>query len=165
MAYLAMSKKTTQGLLVMFPTGAFLVTRDENDPLRRLFVQVKKNLAEAPGLAFRVQSKALPNGINAPYGEFENGTVSITAGEAIGDTSRTDDRSALDEAKEFLTVELGSGPGSFKDLRYRAGDVGDFREDAAQSEKAVVREGHERRVSGRMGFQQLYGERAAVLPR
>ncbi len=50
--------------------------------------------------------------------------VSITADEAIADTSRTDDRSALDEAKEFLTVELGNGHVPVKDLLNRAIDVG-----------------------------------------
>lgn len=103
--------------------ATFLVTKDNGDPARRLFVQVKNNLAEAPGLAFRIQSKMLPSGINAAYVEFENGTVSITADEAIGDTSRTDDRSALDEAKEFLTAELGDGAIPAKDLLNRARDM------------------------------------------
>jgi putative DNA primase/helicase len=44
---------TGSGAFVAASRATFLVTKDDNDPTLRLFVQAKNNLADAPGLSFR----------------------------------------------------------------------------------------------------------------
>lgn len=113
---------TGSGAFVALARAAFLVTKGQEDEGLRLFVQVKNNIASAPGLSFRVQAKTLPNGIEAPYIVFEEGTINISADEAIGDGAPQRDHSQIDAAKRFLTEELRQGPVPTKTLFERASD-------------------------------------------
>lgn len=114
---------TGSGAFVAASRATFMVTKGQEDDGLRLFVQAKNNLANAPGLAFRVVERVLPGGIKAPLIEFERGTVAVTADEALGDGTKGQDRSALDAAKEFLRTELAQGPVSAKALFERGKDM------------------------------------------
>ena len=115
---------TGSGAFVAASRATFLVTKDNIDPTLRLFVQAKNNLADAPGLSFRTKLRITIGGITAPFVEFEMGTISITADQAIGQMDRTEDHSAIDHAKAFLKEELANGAVSSKELFEHAKEAG-----------------------------------------
>lgn len=115
---------TGSGAFVAASRATFLVTKDDNDPTLRLFVQAKNNLADAAGLSFRSRLGTTANGIKAPYVEFEIGTTSITADQAVGQIDWSEDRSAIDEAKDFLKEALADGAVSSKVLLAHSKELG-----------------------------------------
>ena len=115
---------TGSGAFVAASRATFLVTKDDNDPTLRLFVQAKNNLADAAGLSFRTKLGTTANRIKAPYVEFEIGTTSITADQAVGQMDWSEDRSAIDEAKEFLKTVLANAAVSSKALLAHAKELG-----------------------------------------
>lgn len=113
----AVNAVTGSGAFVAAARGAFLVAKDPEDPQRRLLLEIKNNLGRTEGLAFRIKEACLPSGINAPFVEFEEGTVEITADEALqrsGGEERP--KSAVDAAMTFLIDRLRHGPRLQKDL-------------------------------------------------
>lgn len=114
----AVNAVTGSGAFVALARGAFLIEKDADDPERRLLLPIKNNLAQSPGLAFRVREKLLDNGIRAPFLEFENGTVDITADEALAQASgpRRSGGSALEDATLFLIEHLEFGPMPAKEM-------------------------------------------------
>ena len=82
-------------------------------------------LGRADGLAFRIEEKALPGGINAPHVVFEPGTVEITADEALSQSNASArGGSALDDAKNFIIEQLRDGPVSATEMKERAEEEG-----------------------------------------
>lgn len=114
----AVNAVTGSGAFVALARGAFLVEKDADDPERRLLLPIKNNLAQSPGLAFRIREKLLNNGLRAPFLEFENGTVDITADEALAQASgsRRSGGSALEDATLFLAEHLEFGPMPAKEM-------------------------------------------------
>lgn len=108
----AVNAVTGSGAFVALSRGAFLVEKDADDSERRLLLPIKNNLAISPGLAFRIREKVLDSGIHAPFLEFENGTVDVTADEALAQASgsKRSGSSALDDATLFLVEHLEFGP-------------------------------------------------------
>lgn len=85
--------------------AAYIITKDQENPTRRLFMPAKNNLAaDMGGLAYSIVEAE--NG--APLIAWENEPVSMTADEALAVES--DDRSATDEAMDFLRELLADGP-------------------------------------------------------
>lgn len=80
------------------------VVEDPEDSDRRLLLPVKNNLAAAPGLAYRIETAA--NG--AGFAVWEEGTVDRSIHEVESD-SDGEDRSALEEAVEWLAMFLSDG--------------------------------------------------------
>ena len=79
----------------------WLVTEDADDKNRRLLTPVKNNLAtRKSSLAFRIVDSVV---------EFESTPLQITSDQALSPDSQ-DERSALDEAVEWLQQVLESGP-------------------------------------------------------
>ncbi len=122
----AVNAVTGSGAFVALARGAFLVEKDVDDPERRLLLSIKNNLAHSPGLAFRIREKLLDNGIRAPFLEFEEGTVDITADEALSQASGSGSNkgSALEDAKLFLVEHLQSGPMPAKETGALAVEAG-----------------------------------------
>ena len=114
----AVNAVTGSGAFVALARGAFLVEKDADDPERRLLLPIKNNLAQSPGLAFRIREKVLDNGIRAPFLEFENGTVDITADEALAQASGSSKSggSALEDATLFIVEHLEFGPMPAKEM-------------------------------------------------
>ena len=105
--------------------AAFLVARDKGDKNRRLFLPIKNNVGnDESGLAFIVQSVTLPGGIETSRVCWEDETVSITADEAMAPQEDPEERSAMDDAKQFLTNLLADGPVSSKQIRADAEGAG-----------------------------------------
>jgi hypothetical protein len=97
-------------------TGAarsvWFVGADGADPARRLMLPLKNNLAPEPlGLGFRIRSVQTASGISVARVDWEPNAVTTTANEAIAaELEAPRDRSARDEAAEFLRDLLKNGP-------------------------------------------------------
>lgn len=104
--------------------AAFLVAKDPNDESRRYLLQLKNNLANAAGLSFTIQSKLLPNGIEAPLTVFNNEVVNINADEILGvSIAESSGNSVAHAAEEFLYEELKNGAVPTNELFARAKEV------------------------------------------
>jgi hypothetical protein len=95
------------------------VCEDPEDADRRLLLPVKNNLGAAPGLAYRIESAT--NG--AGLAKWEDGPVSITIGEVEADGG-PEDRSAIEEAVEWLRSFLSEGPIKASEAKKQAGRDG-----------------------------------------
>jgi putative DNA primase/helicase len=106
--------------------AAFMVTRDAEDEIRRLFLPVKNNLAlPGKGLAFRLEQRLVAEGIVGSSVVWEADPVTITADQAL---QAADDRGggggAGADAEEFLRNALADGPVAVKDLQAEAKQAG-----------------------------------------
>jgi len=100
--------------------AVYVVTKDQDDPKRRLMVCVKNNLGDdETGLAYRIETKA--NGV--PYLDWEDEIIEIPAEDALNPDIE-DKRGARDEAKEFLHDFLEHGPAKAQDVLKAARSVG-----------------------------------------
>jgi hypothetical protein len=100
---------------------AFIVANGQEDKEGlRLFAQAKTNHTPAPTLAFRVNTKKLSSGIIAPYVEFEQGTVDVTADEILSSVIQGRKPQARNEAEEFLRKALEHGPVPANDVKEQA---------------------------------------------
>ncbi|MEO5326966.1 MAG: AAA family ATPase [Magnetococcus sp. THC-1_WYH] len=90
--------------------AGYLIAKDPNDKDRRLFLPVKNNIGtDQKGFAFRIKSVELP-GIQTSRVEWEADQVSITADEALAaQTASQEEKTLLDEAREFLADQLKNG--------------------------------------------------------
>jgi putative DNA primase/helicase len=109
------------------PRAAFAVIED-TDKDRRLFLHAKNNLAPAPqGLAFRLQQTIVDpdRNIVSSCARWEPEPVSMTANDALAaDVAGDSNRSAIEEAEEFLRDLLSEGPVSAKDVKAEANSAG-----------------------------------------
>jgi RecA-family ATPase len=99
---------------------AWAVTKDKDEPARRLMLPVKNNLGnDESGMAYRVETAAN----EAPFIMWEPETIEVDINDAL---SRDSDelRTERDEAKEWLQVELYNGPVLCTDLQKSARDAG-----------------------------------------
>jgi hypothetical protein len=107
--------------------AAFMVTRDAEDEMRRLFLPVKNNLAPlGKGLAFRLEQRLVADGIVASSVVWEAEPVTITADQALQatDGQSTGKGSAGAEAEELLRHALATGPVAMKDIQAEAKEAG-----------------------------------------
>jgi putative DNA primase/helicase len=110
--------------------AAFMVTRDADDPTRRLFLPVKNNLAAVGnGLAFRLEQRIVGEpreGIVASSVAWESEAVRMTADQALQatDAQGTGKGSAGGEAEELLRNALATGPVAMKDIQAEAKEAG-----------------------------------------
>lgn len=114
---------TGSGAFVAAARASFLVVKDEADEDRRLLIESKNNLGRAQGLSYRIQQRMLASGIVAPFVEFESGTISTTADEALG-ASINSEGGAIREAEEFLRIELASGDVAANRIKQLASGAG-----------------------------------------
>ena len=106
--------------------AAFMVTRDAEDEIRRLFLPVKNNLAPlGKGLAFRLEQRLVADGIVGSSVAWETETVTITADQAL---QAADDRGggggAGADAEEFLREALAGGALAVIDLKADGKEAG-----------------------------------------
>jgi putative DNA primase/helicase len=114
---------TGSGAFVAAARASFLVAKDSDDESRRLFLQSKNNVGNAPGLSYKIEQKTLANQIVAPYVLFDNGTISTTADEALNAVVKDTDSSSRREAEEFLRIELAAGGLPSNEIFGRAASV------------------------------------------
>ena len=96
----ALSRVTGSIAFTAAVRAAYLVTKDEADSARRLFVPVKNNIGDdATGFAFHIESTTI-SGINTSAVKWEPEFIITTADEALAAGGA--DSSAMNEAREFL---------------------------------------------------------------
>jgi hypothetical protein len=121
--------------------AAYAVTKDPDDPARRLFLPLKNNIgSDSTGYAFRIESLTLSSGIETSRVAWEAEQVTITANEALAPEVPDDERTATDEAADLLREILKSGA-------VKAGDAQRQARQAGISEKAL------RRARERLGIK------------
>ena len=104
---------------------AFLVDKDPDDRDRRLFLQIKNNIAKDPGgLAFRIGQQLLPGDIIGSSIFWDSERVSCTADQVLAANENASDRPAQTEAEEFLRDILRDGPRPAKDVEAEAKEAG-----------------------------------------
>lgn len=101
--------------------AAYIVTKDQNNPERRLLMPAKNNLAkDTTGLAYTVIRAE--NGAPAIAWEFE--PVTITADEALALPEPDEERTATDEAVDLLRGLLSNGPVKVSEVQKEARGAG-----------------------------------------
>ncbi len=107
--------------------AAFLVVADREQPDRRLFLEVKNNIArKADGLVFTVEEATIPIGwrdgsITTSRIAWTGETATVTADEALAaQATAGEDRSDRDEAVDWLREALSDGPRPRKELERAA---------------------------------------------
>ena len=100
---------------------AYIVTKDKDNPERRLFMPLKNNIAkDKTGFAYSIIEGE--NGM--PIIEWESKNVEITLDEALGPIQTNDERTATDEAVDFLCILLKDGPLKVNDIQKEAKQAG-----------------------------------------
>lgn len=101
--------------------ASYVVTKDRDNPLRRLVLPVKNNLAkDITGLAYTV----LSNENNEPVIAWETEPVELSADEVLATSDAKEDRTETEWAVQFLEVELSKGPKSVADVAKEAKAAG-----------------------------------------
>jgi putative DNA primase/helicase len=140
--------------------AAFLVMRDPDDSNRILFLTAKNNLGKDPGsLAYRIGVRFVgeQDDISAPYIVWEDKPVAITANEALaaanGDAR---DRTATEEAADFLREILAEGPLPQKDIEAQADAAGLSWAAVKRAKKAAGVTAERRGIEGERGAGRWY---------
>lgn len=88
--------------------ACYLVCADDDDEEKRLFLQMKSNLEKPmPGLAYRIVSQEVGEGIHTSRLSWEADAVSTTANQAM---SPSQEKSELQEAVDWLGGLMEDGP-------------------------------------------------------
>lgn len=83
--------------------GAYLVAKDPEDETRRLLLPMKNNLAEdRGGLAFWVKGRDLGGGVVTSCVEWDAEPVTVTADEAMAPAGDPEERTATEDAMDWL---------------------------------------------------------------
>ena len=132
--------------------SAWLVAKDPENEARRLFLPLKNNNGkDQKGLAFAVQSEQLesPAGlIETSHISWEAEAVTVTADEVMALQGDPDERSAVEDAKQFLAGLLADGPVNAGQIKKDADGAG-FNWRTVQ--RAADRLGVERHKEGMRG--------------
>ncbi len=90
--------------------AAFLIAKDPEDDSRRLFLPAKNNIGnDSDGLAYSIESCEIPSQfgiISTSRIQWKEDVVTAKADDVLGPRIDPEERSALDEAKEFLQDAL-----------------------------------------------------------
>jgi putative DNA primase/helicase len=96
--------------------SAYMVGKDQNDEVRRLFIPIKNNLApEMDGLAYRIEGGAI---------HWYDEGVKTTADEAVKPGRSNKDQTGDSEAEDFLREYLANGPVPSRTILAEARDAG-----------------------------------------
>lgn len=95
--------------------AAWAVSKDKDDPRRRLLLPIKNNIApDTGGLAYRIE----PRGVDGcPAVAWEPNPVNLSADDALaGDRDEGGGRTERDDAADWLRDYLGDGPKLARDV-------------------------------------------------
>ncbi|MGB8437184.1 MAG: AAA family ATPase [Burkholderiales bacterium] len=105
--------------------AAYIVARHPDDASRRVITPVKNNLGDdQTGYGYRIEAHRLPGGIVTSRVIWEPDPVTVTADEALAPGQAAEERSAVDEAADFLLGLLSNGPVSSGRVRVDANGAG-----------------------------------------
>lgn len=110
----ALMRVTGSLAFVAAARAAFIVAKDPENDARRLFLPMKNNIGnDRSGLAFAIESaqvKSTVGLIETSRIAWEPDPVTVTADEAMQPQGDPEERSALDDARQFLEGLLADGP-------------------------------------------------------
>jgi hypothetical protein len=109
----ALQRVTGSGAFIAAVRAGFMVEKDESDgaaPGRRLVLPLKNNLsADRTGLAYKIATRDVDCVGMVPVIEWENGSITITADQALAAKAKYD-RRGFTPAANFLREYLSDGP-------------------------------------------------------
>lgn len=121
--------------------AAFVVVKDPENDLRRLFLPLKNNIGnDKSGLAFTVQSAQINSAagvIDTSRVVWEGEAVTISADSAMSQPLDQEERSDLDEARDFLSTLLADGPVPSKQIKADADGAGHAWRTVQRAQKAL----------------------------
>ncbi|MBK8131468.1 MAG: AAA family ATPase [Gammaproteobacteria bacterium] len=124
----ALMRVTGSLAFVAAARAAWLVAKDPGDAARRLFLPMKNNIGpDAAGLAFRIESATVADGIETSLVVWDGEPVTMAASEALDAEGRRDDdvdAPQRGEAEAWLRDALDAGPVASEDLKRMARDDG-----------------------------------------
>lgn len=124
----ALMRVTGSLAFVAAARAAYVVARDPENEARRLFLPLKNNLGnDQSGLAFTVEAVQVESAIGmigTSRVVWESSAVTVTAEEAMRPQVNNEERSDLDDAKDFLRGLLADGAVSSKQIRKDADGAG-----------------------------------------
>lgn len=110
----ALMRVTGSLAFVAAARAAFIVAKDAENDARRLFLPLKNNIGnDRSGLAFAIESaqvKSTAGLIETSRIAWEPDPVTVTADEAMQPQGDPEERSALDDARQFLLDLMAAGP-------------------------------------------------------
>lgn len=110
----ALTRVTGSMAFVAAARAAFIVAKDQENEARRLFLPLKNNIGnDQTGLAFAVQSaqvKSAAGLIETSRVLWEPEPVTVTANEVLVPQGDPEERSAVEDARQFLAGLLADGP-------------------------------------------------------
>jgi putative DNA primase/helicase len=117
----ALMRVTGSTAFVAAARAAFIVVKDPENDVRRLLLPLKNNLGnDQTGLAFSLQSAQVVSAaglIDSSCVVWEPGVVTVTADEAMVREFVPEERSEIEDAKEFLRNLLADGPLPSRQIR------------------------------------------------
>ncbi|HWQ39359.1 MAG TPA: AAA family ATPase [Burkholderiales bacterium] len=120
----AMMQVTGSLAFVAAARAAYIVARDPVDDTRRLLVQAKNNLGDdRTGYAYRIEPTTV-GGITTSRIVWAPERVTLTADEALAPAQAAEERSAVEDATEFLRDLLADRPLSSRQVRAEAEGAG-----------------------------------------
>lgn len=124
----ALMRVTGSLAFVAAARAAYVVARDPENEARRLFLPLKNNLGnDQSGLAFTVEAVQVESAIGmigTSRVVWESSAVTVTAEEAMRPQVNNEERSDLDDAKDFLRGLLADGAVSSNQIRKDADGAG-----------------------------------------
>ena len=137
----AMMRVTGSLAFVAAARAAYVVARDPEHEARRLLLPLKSNLGnDQTGLAFTVESAQVESAaglIETSRVVWESSVVTVTAEEAMRPQVHDDERSDLDDAKDFLRTLLADGPVPSKQIRAETEGAGHAWRTIQRAQKAL----------------------------
>lgn len=124
----ALMRVTGSMAFVAAARAAFIVAKDQENEIRRLFLPLKNNIGnDQTGLAFALQSaqvKSAAGLIETSRVIWEPEAVTLTADEVMAPQADPEERSATDEAQDWLRTLLDSGPAKASEVQKEARQAG-----------------------------------------
>lgn len=151
----ALMRVTGSMAFVAAARSAWLVAKDPEVESRRLFLPLKNNIGnDETGLAFAVESaevKSAAGLIETSRVLWEPHSVTMTANEAMAPQGDPEERSAVDDAKQFLSGLLADGPVPFSQVKADADGAGHSWATIRRAQKALGIESS--KVGMKMGWE------------
>ncbi len=121
----ALQRVTGSGAFVAAARAAYVVAKDQDTPERRLFLPIKNNIGDdLSGFAFSIQSVQLDSRIETSKIVFEDMLITASADEMLSPEIDDGEKTAIDEAMEFLEDTLGHLGLSYKNVEKLARNAG-----------------------------------------
>jgi KaiC/GvpD/RAD55 family RecA-like ATPase len=137
----ALMRVTGSLAFVAAARAAYVVAKDPEHEARRLFLPLKNNLGnDQTGLAFTVESAQVESTIGRIETSrvvWEPSAVTVTAEQAMKPQVHNEERSDLDDAKDFLRGLLAEGPVPSKQIRGDAEGAGHAWRTIQRAQKAL----------------------------